>query len=47
MAPSRKSRSVKKRFSYVNEVSSNKYGEHGNKSRPKVRLHSIQMIIML
>uniref|UniRef100_A0A2P2KWT2 Protein ALWAYS EARLY 3 isoform X2 n=1 Tax=Rhizophora mucronata TaxID=61149 RepID=A0A2P2KWT2_RHIMU len=33
MAPSRKSRSVNKRFSYINNVSPNKSGENGNKSR--------------
>ncbi|KAF3456189.1 hypothetical protein FNV43_RR00839 [Rhamnella rubrinervis] len=37
MAPSRKSRSVNKRFSHVNEVSSNKYGENVNKSGQKKR----------
>ncbi|XP_015892697.3 protein ALWAYS EARLY 3 isoform X1 [Ziziphus jujuba] len=37
MAPSRKSRSVNKRFSYVNEVSSYKTGENANKSRQKKR----------
>uniref|UniRef100_A0A2P2KWT4 Protein ALWAYS EARLY 3 isoform X1 n=1 Tax=Rhizophora mucronata TaxID=61149 RepID=A0A2P2KWT4_RHIMU len=36
MAPSRKSRSVHKRFSYINDVSHNKSGENGNKSRQKV-----------
>ncbi|XP_030974090.1 protein ALWAYS EARLY 3 isoform X1 [Quercus lobata] len=35
MAPSRKSRSVNKRFSYINEVASSKDGENANKSRQR------------
>ncbi|XP_012069373.1 protein ALWAYS EARLY 3 isoform X2 [Jatropha curcas] len=37
MAPSRKSRSVNKQFSYVNEVSSNKNVENASKNRQKKR----------
>ncbi|KAF2310984.1 hypothetical protein GH714_018913 [Hevea brasiliensis] len=37
MAPSRKSRSVNKRFSYINEATSNKNGENTNKSRQRKR----------
>ncbi|KAL6293203.1 hypothetical protein ACE6H2_001345 [Prunus campanulata] len=37
MAPSRKSRSVNKRFSYTNEAASNKYGENANKTGQKKR----------
>ncbi|KAH0992900.1 hypothetical protein GBA52_004383 [Prunus armeniaca] len=37
MAPSRKSRSVNKRFSYMNEAASNKYGENANKTGQKKR----------
>lgn len=36
MAPSRKSRSVNKRFSSANETSSSKYVEDANKSKQKV-----------
>lgn len=38
MAPSRKSRSVNKRFSYINEATSNKNGENTNKSRQRVSI---------
>ncbi|ONI28356.1 hypothetical protein PRUPE_1G139300 [Prunus persica] len=37
MAPSRKSRSVNKRFSYMNEAASNKYGDNANKTGQKKR----------
>ncbi|XP_015573347.1 protein ALWAYS EARLY 3 isoform X2 [Ricinus communis] len=37
MAPSRKSRSVNKRFSYINEATSNKTGENDNRRRQRKR----------
>ncbi|XP_038720763.1 protein ALWAYS EARLY 3 isoform X2 [Tripterygium wilfordii] len=37
MAPSKKSRSVNKRFSYINEVASNKDGENASKSKQRKR----------
>ncbi|PQQ19454.1 protein ALWAYS EARLY 3 isoform X1 [Prunus yedoensis var. nudiflora] len=37
MAPSRKSRSVNKQFSYTNEAASNKCGENANKTGQKKR----------
>lgn len=37
MAPTRKSRSVNKRFSYLNEVSPDKDGDNANKSRQRKR----------
>ena len=43
MAPSRKSRSVNKRFAYVNEVSANKHTENANKNKQKV---SSQLIFL-
>jgi hypothetical protein len=45
MAPSRKSRSVNKRFSYINEVSSSKDGENANK-RQRVSPGFVQKVIV-
>ena len=46
MAPSRKSRSVNKRFSYINEVASSKDGETANKSRQRGSPGFVQKVIM-
>ena len=45
MAPSRKSRSVNKRFSYINEVASSKDGENANK-RQRVSPGFVQKVIV-
>lgn len=37
MAPLRKTKGVNKRFPYINEVASNKYGDNANKNRQKKR----------
>lgn len=47
MAPSRKSRSVNKRFSYMNEAASNKYGENANKTGQKVSPDSVLRMFII
>lgn len=46
MAPTRKSRSVNKRFSYLNEVSPDKDGDNANKSRQRVSSGSMYTIVV-
>lgn len=47
MAPLRKTKGVNKRFPYINEVSSNKYGDNANKNRQKVSPDLVLRMIII
>lgn len=47
MAPLRKTKGVNKRFPYINEVASNKYGDNANKNRQKVSPDLVLRMIII